>query len=174
MATAHVHAMKCFEQSLGFNLPGMGLPPVELVRLLNAAARLMDVSQNSLLVHHKIRHGATQTVIVKQQFTRPSFGGGGAALTWRGPALMLFARAACAVGAQAVIAAVVAAKQLLDWLRHLARCEANYFKSARKGYADLDRTSACPDRMISPTLMNVSGSMGWWWRTRSAGWRGDG
>jgi hypothetical protein len=69
--------MKCFEQSLGFNLPGMGLPPVELVRLLNAAARLMDVSQNSLLVHHKIRHGATQTVIVKQQFTRPSFGGGG-------------------------------------------------------------------------------------------------
>jgi hypothetical protein len=41
-------------------------------------------------------------------------------------------------------------------------------------YADLDRTSACPDRRISPTLMNVSGSIGWWWRTRSAGWRGDG
>ncbi len=30
------------------------------------------------------------------------------ALTWRGPALMLFARAACAVGAQAVVAAVLA------------------------------------------------------------------
>jgi hypothetical protein len=29
-------------------------------------------------------------------------------LTWRGPALMLFARAACAVGAQAVVAAVFA------------------------------------------------------------------
>ncbi len=31
-----------------------------------------------------------------------------AELTWRGPALMLFARAACAVGAQAVVAAVFA------------------------------------------------------------------
>jgi hypothetical protein len=31
-----------------------------------------------------------------------------ATLTWRGPALMLFARAACAVGAQAVVAAVFA------------------------------------------------------------------
>ena len=29
-------------------------------------------------------------------------------LRWRGPALMLFARAACAVGAQAVVAAVFA------------------------------------------------------------------
>ena len=29
-----------------------------------------------------------------------------ATLTWRGPALMLFARTACAVGAQAVVAAV--------------------------------------------------------------------
>jgi hypothetical protein len=26
MATAHVHAMKCFEQSMGFNLPGRGFP----------------------------------------------------------------------------------------------------------------------------------------------------
>src|SRR4029078_7138569 len=31
-----------------------------------------------------------------------------ATLTWRGPAVMLFARAACAVGAQAVVAAVFA------------------------------------------------------------------
>ena len=31
-----------------------------------------------------------------------------ATLTWRGPALMLFARAACAVGAQALVAAVFA------------------------------------------------------------------
>ena len=31
-----------------------------------------------------------------------------AMLTWRGPALMLFARAACAVGAQAVVVAVFA------------------------------------------------------------------
>jgi hypothetical protein len=29
-------------------------------------------------------------------------------LTWRGPALMLFARAACAVGAQALVAGVFA------------------------------------------------------------------
>jgi uncharacterized protein len=32
------------------------------------------------------------------------------ALTWRGPALMLFARAACAVAAQAIVAAVFAAR----------------------------------------------------------------
>jgi hypothetical protein len=50
MATAHVLAMKCFETSMGFNLPGHGLPPVEQVRLLNAAARLIDVCQNGLLV----------------------------------------------------------------------------------------------------------------------------
>src|SRR5215510_1495232 len=31
-----------------------------------------------------------------------------ATLTWRGPALMLFARAACALGAQALVAAVFA------------------------------------------------------------------
>lgn len=31
-----------------------------------------------------------------------------ATLTWRGPALMLFARAACAVGAQAIVAAIFA------------------------------------------------------------------
>jgi hypothetical protein len=67
MATAHVHAMKCFEMSMGMNLPGNVFPTVEQVRLLNAAARLMDVFQNGVLVHHKIRHGATQTVIVKQQ-----------------------------------------------------------------------------------------------------------
>jgi len=59
--------MKCFEMSMGFNLPGNGLPTVEQVRLLNAAARLMDVFQNGVLVHHRFRHGATQTVIVKQQ-----------------------------------------------------------------------------------------------------------
>ena len=34
-----------------------------------------------------------------------------ALLTWRGPALMLFARAACAVGAQAVVAAVFALRR---------------------------------------------------------------
>jgi len=33
---------------------------------------------------------------------------GAATLTWRGPALMLFARSACAVGAQAIVAAVFA------------------------------------------------------------------
>ncbi len=59
--------MKCFEMSMGFNLPGHGLPTAEQARLLNAAARLMDVYQNGVLVHHRIRHGATQTVIVKQQ-----------------------------------------------------------------------------------------------------------
>jgi hypothetical protein len=33
---------------------------------MNTGARLTDVYQNGMLVHHKIRHGATQTVIVKQ------------------------------------------------------------------------------------------------------------
>jgi hypothetical protein len=75
--TAHVHAMKCFEMSMGFNLPGNGLPTVERVRLLNAAARLLDVYQNGLLVHHKIRHGATQTVIVKQQVQQVQVNDGG-------------------------------------------------------------------------------------------------
>jgi len=45
----------------------MGSRQSNKVRLLNAAARLMDVYQNGLLVHHKIRYGAMQTVIVKQQ-----------------------------------------------------------------------------------------------------------
>ena len=81
MGTAHVHAMKCFEMSMGFNLPGNRLPTVEeQVRLLNAAARLMDVFQNGVLVHHKIRHGATQTVIVKQQVQHVQVNHGGQAL----------------------------------------------------------------------------------------------
>ncbi len=38
-------------------------------------------------------------------------------LTWRGPALMLFARAACAIGAQAVVAAIFALQSSPDpWL----------------------------------------------------------
>jgi hypothetical protein len=65
MGTAHVHAMKCFEMSMGLNLPGTGLPPTEQVRLLNAAARLMDVYQNGMLVLHRLRTGGKQTVTVK-------------------------------------------------------------------------------------------------------------
>jgi hypothetical protein len=65
MATAHVHAMKCFEMSMGFNLPSNGLLTVEQVRLLNAAARLMDVYQNGVVVHHRLRTGGKQTVTVK-------------------------------------------------------------------------------------------------------------
>jgi hypothetical protein len=80
LGTAHVHAMKCFEMSMGLNLLGPGLPPVEQVRLLNAAARLMDVYQSGLLVHHKIRHGATQTVIVKQQVQQVQVNDGGQAV----------------------------------------------------------------------------------------------
>jgi hypothetical protein len=65
LGTAHVHAMKCFEMSMGLNLLGPGLPPVEQVRLLNAAARLMEVYQNGMLVHHRLRTGGKQTVTVK-------------------------------------------------------------------------------------------------------------
>jgi hypothetical protein len=80
LGAAHVHAMKCFEMSLGLNLPGNGLPTVEQVQLRNAAARLMDVFQNGMPVHHKVRHGATQTVIVKQQVQQVQVDEGGQAV----------------------------------------------------------------------------------------------
>ena len=41
------------------------LPPVEAVRLTNAAARLMDVYQAGFLTLHKIRTGGKQTVVVQ-------------------------------------------------------------------------------------------------------------
>ena len=70
--------MKCFERSLTLNLP-----VVEQVRLLNCGARLMDVYQNGMLVHHKMRHGATQTVIVRQQVQHVQVNDRGRALPLR-------------------------------------------------------------------------------------------
>jgi hypothetical protein len=60
MGVTHVHIMKCYEMAMT-----MGLPPVEQVRYLNAAARQMDVYQNGMLVLHRLRTGGKQTVTVK-------------------------------------------------------------------------------------------------------------
>ncbi len=60
IATAHTHAMMMFERSMSDRLPA-----VEQVRYANAAARLMDVSQNGVLVFQRIHKGATQTVVVQ-------------------------------------------------------------------------------------------------------------
>jgi hypothetical protein len=84
MATAHVHAMRCFEMSMGNDLLRGQLPAVERVRLLNARARVLDVYQPRMLVHHKIRHGATQTVIVKQQIQQVQVNDGGRAVVAAG------------------------------------------------------------------------------------------
>ena len=70
-----------------------GSNPVEAERLVRATlihqeARISFMDPNSREALLRRREAAT--------------------LTWRGPALMLFARAACAVGAQAVVAAVFA------------------------------------------------------------------
>ena len=80
LGTAHVHAMKWFEMSIGFNLPrAMGF------RRSNGCGcsrrrRLMDVHQYGMLVHHKMRHGATQSVIVKQQVQHFQVNDGGQAV----------------------------------------------------------------------------------------------
>jgi hypothetical protein len=42
-----------------------GLPPVELARLTNASARMMQAYQEGLLALHKVRSGGKQTVVVQ-------------------------------------------------------------------------------------------------------------
>jgi hypothetical protein len=60
MAAAHRAAMKLTARSLN-----MSLPPVEIARLSNAAARMMQVYQEGLLTLQKIRTGGKQTVVVQ-------------------------------------------------------------------------------------------------------------
>ena len=60
LAAAHRAAMKLTASSL--NTP---LPPVEMARLSNAAARMMQVYQEGLLTLQKIRTGGKQTVVVQ-------------------------------------------------------------------------------------------------------------
>jgi hypothetical protein len=58
MATMHCVAMKLASRSLD-NV----MPPVEMARLSNASARMMQVYQEGLLTLHKIRSGGKQTVV---------------------------------------------------------------------------------------------------------------
>lgn len=59
MAAAHCAAMKLTAKSLDAPLP------VEMARLSNAAARMMQVFQEGLLTLQKIRTGGKQTVVVQ-------------------------------------------------------------------------------------------------------------
>jgi hypothetical protein len=59
MAAAHRAAMKLMSTTLNDTLP-----PVEVARLSNATARMMQVYQEGLLVLNRIRTGGRQTVVV--------------------------------------------------------------------------------------------------------------
>jgi hypothetical protein len=60
MAAMHRAAMKLTASCLNTNLP-----PVEMARLSNAAARMMQVYQEALLTLQKIRTGGKQVVVVQ-------------------------------------------------------------------------------------------------------------
>jgi hypothetical protein len=60
MAAAHRAGMKLVASSLNASLP-----PVEMARLSNAAARMMQVYQEAFLTLQKIRTGGKQTVVVQ-------------------------------------------------------------------------------------------------------------
>lgn len=60
MAAMHRAGMKLVASSLNTSLP-----PVEMARLSNAAARMMQVYQEAFLALHKIRTGGKQTVVVQ-------------------------------------------------------------------------------------------------------------
>jgi hypothetical protein len=60
MAAAHRAAMKLLDRSLNSSLP-----PVEMARLSNASARMMQIYQEALLTLQKLRTGGKQTVVVQ-------------------------------------------------------------------------------------------------------------
>jgi hypothetical protein len=60
MAAAHHAAMKLITRGMDSLLP-----PVEMARLTNAAARMMETYQKAFLTLQKIRTGGTQTVVVQ-------------------------------------------------------------------------------------------------------------
>ena len=60
MAAMHCAAMKLTSRSLDNTMP-----PVEMARLSNAAARMMQVYQEAFLTLQKIRTGGKQTVVVQ-------------------------------------------------------------------------------------------------------------
>jgi hypothetical protein len=61
MAAAHRAAMKQLDYSLNSSLP-----PVEMARLSNSAARMMQIYQEALLALQKLRTGGKQTAVVVQ------------------------------------------------------------------------------------------------------------
>jgi hypothetical protein len=105
-------------------------------------------------------------------------------LTWRGPALMLFARAACAVGAQALVAAIFALRSsptpwhdAEPWLPVYgtlidAGCLALLWRlTRREGIRLLDLVGFERTRLVRDTLLGLalcSGVPGvhFWWRLR--------
>jgi len=60
MAAAHRAAMKLLDKSLNSSLS-----PVEMARLSNASARMMQIYQEALLTLQKLRTGGKQTVVVQ-------------------------------------------------------------------------------------------------------------
>jgi hypothetical protein len=68
MEATHRAAMKQLDRSLNSSLP-----PVEMARLSNSAARMMQIYQEALLTLQKPRTGGKQTVVV--QHVRVSEGG---------------------------------------------------------------------------------------------------
>lgn len=62
MAAAHHAAMKLVARGLDHRIK---LAPADSVRLINAAARMMQVYQEGLLTLHKMRHGGKQLVVVQ-------------------------------------------------------------------------------------------------------------
>lgn len=60
MAAAHRAAMKLSSYAFGLNIPH-----VEIARLTNAAARMMQVYQEAFLTLQRIRTGGKQTVVVQ-------------------------------------------------------------------------------------------------------------
>ncbi len=60
MAAAHRAAMKLLDSSLNSSLP-----PVEMARLSNASARMMQIYQEAVLTLQKLRTGGKQTVVVQ-------------------------------------------------------------------------------------------------------------
>jgi hypothetical protein len=68
MAASHRAAMKLLDGSLNSSLP-----PVEMARLSNASACMMQISQEAVLTLQKLRTGGKQTVVV--QHVQASEGG---------------------------------------------------------------------------------------------------
>jgi len=60
LAAAHRAAMKLLDDSLNSSLP-----PVEMARLSNGSARMMQIYQEGLLTLLKLRTGGKQTVVVQ-------------------------------------------------------------------------------------------------------------